>query len=218
MATLAILPIKSFDDAKQRLGTSVEPVMRRLLVQAMVADVLIALRRVKGIAETVAVTSDDEAQRIAAAYGATLVADPGGGHNGAAARGLRYALEHGYKRAALLPGDCPALAPAELEALLERSPGSCAVVVPDRHGTGTNALVLCPPDLLEPSFGPGSRARHVHSAQLRAAPCEVVDVPTLALDVDTPADLDALEALLSSTHGGAAHTRGILRRMHAVTG
>jgi 2-phospho-L-lactate guanylyltransferase len=213
VSTLAVLPITSFDDAKQRLGPGLDHVLRRLLVEAMVADVLIALRRARAVTATVAVTSDDAAQRVAGAYGATLVHDEGGGHNGAARSGIRHAVGHRFERALLVPGDCPALNPAEVDELLRRrTPARCVLVVPDRHGTGTNALLLSPPDALEPAFGPGSRERHVDRAETAGLECEVVEVPTLALDVDTPDDLEALRAALADIHGGAAHTRGILRR------
>jgi 2-phospho-L-lactate guanylyltransferase len=213
MSTLAILPIKSFDEAKQRLGPSLDHALRRLLVEAMVADVLIALRRARSVAATVAVSSDEAAQRIAGAYGATLLYDDGGGHNGAAMKGIRHAVAHGFERALLVPGDCPALSPDDVDELLRhpaRDP--CALVVPDRHGTGTNALVLAPPDTLEPGFGPDSCERHVDRATAAGVQCEVIDVPSLALDVDTPDDLEALRQMLAGTHGRAAHTRGILRR------
>lgn len=213
MHTLAILPIKRFGDAKQRLLPGVSPGQRRLLVEAMLADVLVALRRSALVETTIAITSDEDAQRIAGAYGALLLSDPGGGHNGAATRGVDYALERGFERALLVPGDCPMLDPAEVDALLERvAPEPCAVVVPDRHGTGTNTLLLSPPDVLAPSFGPGSRQRHVDNAAASGVHCEVAEVATLALDVDTPEDLDELRSLLAKTHGRAAHTRGILNR------
>jgi 2-phospho-L-lactate guanylyltransferase len=213
MSTLAILPIKSFEDAKRRLEPGLDRPMRRLLAEAMVADVLIALRRARSVTEVLAVTSDESAQRIAGAYGAMLLADDGGGHNGAALKGIRHALARGFERAFLVPGDCPLLDPIEIEELLRRRlPRRSAVVVPDRHGTGTNALLLSPPDVLEPAFGPGSRERHVDRASEAGIDCEVVELPTLALDVDTPEDLDALRTTLAVTHGRAAHTRGILRR------
>jgi 2-phospho-L-lactate/phosphoenolpyruvate guanylyltransferase len=214
MSTLAILPIKRFNEAKQRLVPGVSPGLRLLLVQAMLSDVLVALRRATAAEATLAVTADDNAQRIAGAYGALLLSDDGGGHNGAAAKGVQYAVQRGFERAVLVPGDCPALDPAEVDALLERpAPERSAVIVPDRHGTGTNALLLSPPDVLEPSFGPGSCRRHIESAAAAGVPCEVAAVCTLALDVDTPEDLDELRALLASSHGRAAHTRGILRRI-----
>src|SRR5436189_3720094 len=214
MSTLAILPIKSFNEAKQRLVPGVSAGLRRLLVQAMLSDVLVALRRADGLEAILAVSSDEDAQRIAGAYGALLLSDDGGGHNGAAAKGIRYAVERGFERALLVPGDCPALDPAEVDALLDRpAPERSAFVVPDRHGTGTNALLLSPPDALEPSFGPGRCERHMGLAAAASVTCERAEVSTLALDVDTPEDLDQLRALPTKTHGRAAHTRGILRRL-----
>lgn len=185
-----------------------------MLVQAMLSDVLVALRRAGALEATLTISSDRDAQRIAGAYGALLLSDDGGGHNGAATKGIRYAVERGFERTLLVPGDCPALDPDEVDALLERpAPDRSAIVVPDRHGTGTNALLLSPPDALEPSFGSGSCERHQGLAAAVGVPCEVVEISTLALDVDTPEDLDELGALLSRIHGRAAHTRGILRRL-----
>jgi 2-phospho-L-lactate guanylyltransferase len=70
-----------------------------------------------------------------------------------------------------------------------------------------------PPDALTPSFGPGSAARHLSEAARAGTEAELVEVPSLALDIDTPEDLAALEATLASTRGGAAHTRGMLRQI-----
>jgi 2-phospho-L-lactate guanylyltransferase len=138
--------------------------------------------------------------------------DPG--HNAAAALGLRHALEAGYGRALLVPGDCPTLDPEALDRLIERAAAArSALIVPDRHGTGTNALLLTPPDSLAPAFGPGSRERHLENAHAAGVSPEVIDVPSLALDVDTPDDLTALQETLARTHGGAAHTRGMLSQL-----
>src|SRR3569832_665356 len=103
MSTIAVLPVKRFDEAKQRLGETMRSGTRRALAEAMLIDVLTALR------------------------------------------------------ALLVPGDCPALDPTEVDDLLLAHPHSEArvTIVPDRHGTGTNALVLCPPDAISPSFGEG---------------------------------------------------------------
>jgi 2-phospho-L-lactate/phosphoenolpyruvate guanylyltransferase len=85
--------------------------------------------------------------------------------------------------------------------------------VPDRHGTGTNALVLTPPDVLAPSFGPGSLERHVAAASAAGVPAGMEEVPTLMLDVDTPGDLSALIAALAGRPDEAAATRRALREL-----
>lgn len=214
MRTLAILPIKSFGDAKQRLAHEISSSARRVLAEAMFSDVLVALRRTPSVSDILVVTADHGAQRIAGGYGATVLDDRDAGHNVAATNGIRRALGSGADRALLVPGDCPLLDPRELEQLIERPVGGRSVrVVPDRHGTGTNALLLTPPDATAPAFGPGSRRRHVDNARTVGAVAEVIELPSLALDVDTPEDLALLQATLAASHGGAARTRGMLSQL-----
>jgi 2-phospho-L-lactate/phosphoenolpyruvate guanylyltransferase len=214
MSTLAVLPIKSFPDAKQRLAEELSPGPRRALVEAMFADVLVALRRSTGVDRMLVVSDDNSAQEIGAGYGALVLDDDRQGHSEAAQLAIRRALEDGIERVLLVPGDCPLLDPAELDELLSRPrPGRSALIVPDRHGTGTNALLLSPPDSLTPAFGPGSCQRHAEQARLAGTEHEVVELSSLALDVDTPEDLEELIAVLKTRHGGAAHTRGMLNQM-----
>jgi 2-phospho-L-lactate guanylyltransferase len=167
----------------------------------------------------VVVTDDHGAERIAGGYGALVVQDDERGHNDAASCGVRYALQTGADRALLVPGDCPLLAPTEVDALIERpAEGRSVLIVPDRHGSGTNALLLTPPDAMPSSFGPGSRERHEAGARAAGVPFETVEMPTLALDIDTVEDLAAVEAALENRHGGAAHTRGMLRQLARTRG
>ena len=87
------------------------------------------------------------------------------------------------------------------------------VIVPDRHGEGTNALLLSPPDAIEPSFGPGSLARHVAAAEAAGVAHAVERMPTLMIDVDTGDDLAELMAILEGRRGQAPSTRGALRQL-----
>ena len=214
MSTLAILPMKSFDEAKQRLREELSPAPRRALAESMFSDVLVALRRAKLVGQVLVVSSDHGAQRIAGGYGALVLEDDDQGHNEAAARGVQHAVELGAERALLVPGDTPLLSPSELDELigLPAAPRS-ALIVPDRHGSGTNALLLTPPDALLSAFGPGSRERHEQSARAAGLEVQTIEVASLALDVDTPEDLTAVESALEGSHGGAAHTRGMLRQL-----
>jgi 2-phospho-L-lactate/phosphoenolpyruvate guanylyltransferase len=214
MRTVAILPIKTFAQAKQRLRDGLTPHDRRALVEAMFADALVALGRVPALERIVVVSGDRVAQRIAGGYGASIVEDDERGHNAAAARGVQVVIEDGIERALLVPGDCPMLSARDIEALLEHPVGERSVlIVPDRHGTGTNALLLTPPDVLSSSFGPDSRRRHLAEAAAAGVPAEVVELESLGLDIDTADDLEALQRQFESTHGGAAHTRGMLNQL-----
>jgi 2-phospho-L-lactate guanylyltransferase len=210
----AVLPVKRFDAAKQRLAAGIDEERRRELAAAMVADVLDAIGEARSIERLIVVTGDPIAQELAAKAGAEVIPDPeDAGHIEAAQAGIARAEAEGAERVALLAGDCPLLDPRELDRLLIGVPGSYVGIVPDRHGTGTNALLLAPPDAIAPSFGPGSRERHEQSAAASGARWRVAEPRSLVLDVDTAEDLAALRVALDARTGGAAHTRGLLARL-----
>ena len=215
MGTAAVLPIKSFTSAKQRLADAVAGADRRRLAEAMVTDVLATLAGVSSLDYVVVVTAEPLAARVAERFGAFVVHDPDeAGQSAAALRGIDAALARGAERVLLVPGDCPALDSDEVSRLLAGAPGDPSVViVPDRHGSGTNALVLTPPAAMEPSFGAGSLARHAACARAAGATVKVCDLPSLGLDVDTPDDLVALRSALDARPEAAARTRAVLDRL-----
>jgi 2-phospho-L-lactate/phosphoenolpyruvate guanylyltransferase len=217
--TVAILPVKSFAHAKQRLGDAIGAGERGQLAAAMVADVLDALAAVDEVDDVLMVTGEPVAARAAERAGVVVVEDrEEAGQSAATARGIDAALVRGADRALLVPGDCPAVDPQEVARLLTRTadPPS-AVIVPDRHGSGTNALLLSPPGVVAPSFGAGSFARHAARAHAVGATVHVCELPSLGLDVDTPDDLAALRAALDRRPDTAARTRAVLDRLvHAA--
>jgi 2-phospho-L-lactate guanylyltransferase len=214
MRTCAVLPIKRFDDAKQRLDRALNAGSRRALAEAMVSDVLHGLRRATRVDAVIVVTGEHSAEALARAYDAQAIPDDDRGHSHAARSGVDWALENDFQRVLLVPGDCPALDPKEVDELvLEGMSAPDVIIVPDRHGTGTNALLLAPPDAIAPSFGPGSRARHEEAAVEAGARWRIAAPRSLVLDVDTAEDLAVLRAAFEARTGGAAHTRGLLARM-----
>jgi 2-phospho-L-lactate guanylyltransferase len=215
MDTLAILPVKRFGLAKQRLGERLDPEQRQALAQAMVTDVLTALVSVRRLAAVLVVTNEPVVSAIAGQLGAEVLADtPEAGQSAAASIGLAEASRRGFHRALLVPGDCPALDVDEVDALLTATAERRQIiVVPDRHGTGTNALLLSPPDVMAPAFGPGSFERHRRLAAAAEIPCEVRRPSSLLLDVDTPEDLEAL--LRAAANDCAPQTRAVYQRIAA---
>jgi 2-phospho-L-lactate guanylyltransferase len=227
MRTAAILPVKRFSMAKQRLGASVAEPLRQQLARAMVADVLAALAETESNEITIVVTREESVAEAASMQGALVLDDVAdAGQSAAAELGVRRALAEGIEQILCVPGDCPALDPAELEELLGSGavaatdagrPAREVVIVPDRHGTGTNGLLLCPPDAIAPSFGPGSFERHRALALAAGLPCRVERPPSLLLDIDTGADLAALRERLTADQpgtrlSGASRTRAVLSR------
>jgi 2-phospho-L-lactate guanylyltransferase len=202
MRTLAILPVKRFELAKTRLREQLRPEQRRALAQAMVSDVLDALLASEWLEAVTVVTNEAAVAAFAGERGAHVLADPTElGQSAAAMIGIDHAMAAGYERVLLVPGDCPSLDGGALRTLLARPMEPPAVtIVSDRAGSGTNALLLAPPDAIEPGFGPDSFARHqARSEQVRAA-WRSERLPGLLLDIDTPEDLEALR----SVHAGPA--------------
>jgi 2-phospho-L-lactate guanylyltransferase len=216
MRTAAILPVKRFARAKQRLGASVADSLRLELAAAMVADVLLALAQTDSIERTIVVTCEESVALAAREQAATVIDDVAeSGQSAAAALGVRHALAEGFERVLCVPGDCPALDPGELEALLSaggagEDDAHAVVIIPDRHGTGTNGLLLSPPDAIAPSFGPDSCERHRGLALAAGLSPRLQRPRSLLLDIDTGADLAELRERLSGLSARAPHTRAVL--------
>jgi 2-phospho-L-lactate guanylyltransferase len=126
---------------------------------------------------------------------------------------VQAAIERGAERVLLVPGDCPALDPREVARLLDGFPGAGLVIVPDRHGSGTNALRIAPPAALDPSFGPGSFARHAALGAAAGIAVRVAQAPSLELDVDTEDDVAALRRTLAAQPAAAPRTRALLESL-----
>jgi 2-phospho-L-lactate/phosphoenolpyruvate guanylyltransferase len=200
----ALLPVKRFGAAKQRLLDVVDRPTRAVVVRAMLADVLGAITGADEVERVIVITGEGRAERIAMEHAKRVktpievLRDPSdAGHPQAATIGIIRAISLGAEAVALLPGDCPLLSPSELDAALARLEPGRVAVVPDRHGTGTNALLMSPPDAIAPGFGPGSCERHVERARARELEVDVEPLPSLALDLDTPDDLHELASVLA---------------------
>ena len=227
MRATAIIPVKRFGAAKQRLLAVLDGPGRAGLVRAMLADVLAATSSAGLTERVIVVTGERRAERIAltgergVSEPLEVLRDPRDiGHSEAATLGVVRAQALGASCVVLLPGDCPLLDPAELDSALERMRPGRVVIVPDRHGTGTNALLLSPPNAIAPAFGPGSSARHADRARRAGHEVALEPLDSLGLDVDTPDDLDALaEALERAPHRARATAAELARlgRFRGVT-
>jgi 2-phospho-L-lactate/phosphoenolpyruvate guanylyltransferase len=192
LASVAI-PVRSFEGAKSRLGAVLDAEERRELVDVLLRRTVAAALAARGVTEVIVVSPDPEVRRVAAAAGARPVEQR--------SRGLNPALHEARAAATgdrllILPADIPGIDAAAIERVLEAGDSTgrpSVVLVPDRHGRGTNALLLDPPDVIDPAFGGDSRTGHAWLASSAdAAYAEVRDV--LGLDVDTPEDLLLAEA------------------------
>jgi 2-phospho-L-lactate/phosphoenolpyruvate guanylyltransferase len=200
--------------AKSRLGGALEPEQRRHLALAMLTDVLAACEHARergSVTGTIGVLDEVAARGLGDTFGITVVDDHHTGDmNIAVLTGVAAAHARGADTVIVLPGDVPLISAADLEALLRATgTASRAVIVGASHdGEGTNALLLRPPDVIAPAFGPPSLERHLASGRAAGARSRAVANLGLALDVDTPIDLDRLRA--SHPGGHTAEALGAL--------
>ena len=193
MKTVGVLPVKSFAAAKTRLAADLG-VPQPEVAEEMAAGVLRELCA-SALEAVIVVTRERRIEDLATEMGAELVEeDELRGHSAAAMLGIRRALELGAERVLLAAGDCPLLTAADVDALLARHDSPGVVILADRHGTGTNGLLLAPPTAIPPSFGMGSRERHAELAYRAGVPWAVEEIPAFAYDVDTADDLAAVDA------------------------
>lgn len=211
-STWVLIPVKPLAQAKTRLAGVLAPAERRALVLAMLDDLLSALDGVPGVAGIALVSADPALAELGAARGLRVLAEPEPGLNAALRGALATLAAERVDRVLILPADIPLADGAALRCLLAvDSTGPAAALVGAAADGGTNALLLAPPGLLEPAFGPGSCARFQRAArELGVAPV-LFDLPQIALDIDRPEDLRALV----EAGPGAARTRAYLSHIGA---
>jgi 2-phospho-L-lactate/phosphoenolpyruvate guanylyltransferase len=218
MQATAVLPVKRFGAAKRRLGDAAGS-GRPALAEAMLSDVLDALARSERVRRVIVVSGEPAARAEAVERGVEWIDDPDdAGHPQAARLGVAAALEAGDACAALLPGDCPLLDPVELDRAIGALRAGVVGIVPDRHGSGTNGLLLAPPDAIAPAFGPGSRERHLELARRSGVEPRIFAIDSLALDLDTPDDLAELSGILLDAPERAPATARFLTALSTSPG
>lgn len=206
-----LLPVKALDRAKARLAPEFDDAQRRSIADALFADALDLCASVE-LLEWWVVSNDDDVLTRASEAGLHTVTDPGGGLNVAIAAGMKEAVAAGAESLTVLPCDVPLAYRGDLVDLLDTGATSDIVLVPSGDDGGTNALYLSPPDLIEPAFGSGSLQRHIALAEKERYRCAILSLPRLALDVDTPADVDAFLAAAGEFGGRSAE---LLRKLRA---
>lgn len=179
-----LVPVKAFTRAKARLAPTLSPDERATLAREMATAVV---RAATGL-DVWVVCDDDDVAAWARDEGAQVSWQPGAGLNAAVGAASTARFESGAGRVAVVHGDLP----------LVRSLGWLAdetdrlVLVPDRHGTGTN-VISTPTKEFAYAYGPGSFARHIAEARRIGFDAQIVHDAALGWDVDEPEDLSALE-------------------------
>jgi 2-phospho-L-lactate guanylyltransferase len=203
----AILPVRSLTDGKSRLSPLLDAEERARLNERLLAQTLDCLAAYPGTASTLVVSGSPEVLARARQCGMAAVSDPPGGDlNEAVAAATTAARTRGARGVFVLPVDLPLLTAAGLRSLLAQAPPApVCLLVPDRHGTATNLIYQSPIRLACYAFGDGSFERHRRAAQAAGLKVLVRREPSLALDLDLPADYTLWRELTHATPQTAGH-------------
>ena len=188
----AVVPVKDLWGAKSRLAPILDPGARAGLTLYMMGRVVRAIAET-GVEDVCVVSPDRMVLQEAKRRGATPLVQESRGLNPALEEGRRRALGLGASKLLVLPADLPLLDAADVLALLqETGEGPSAVISPDGMRSGTNALLMHPPDVLPFAFGADSFETHLGAARLRGLDVRICERPHLAFDLDTTGDLSRL--------------------------
>ena len=193
---VAIVPVGALDGAKSRLGAVLDAEERRDLVERLARGTIETIVATPGIAETLVVTPDDEVRDLALAAGARPLRQRSHGLNEGLREARDEAVAAGATAVLILPIDLPEITTAAVRAVLaalDAAAPPLVAIVADRHGRGTNALLLAPPQVIDLRFGGDSFVAHTTAAIAAGARLVELDGP-LAVDLDTPDDLLLVEA------------------------
>jgi 2-phospho-L-lactate/phosphoenolpyruvate guanylyltransferase len=210
-ALWAVVPVKELALAKQRLGLRLAPALRRALMLAMVEDVLAALAKAPELAGIAVVTADPDAASLVVRFGAEVWdEDSRAGHSEAVAAAARRLAREG-RSMLTVPADIPLVATDDIARLAAAAAAAPAfVIAPSRDKRGSNAVLCAPADCVPLRFGEGSFFPHLAAARERGIAPAILDLPRVALDIDTGDDLDFFLAQRSDTRAHAALDRVLL--------
>jgi 2-phospho-L-lactate/phosphoenolpyruvate guanylyltransferase len=200
MTLWAIVPVKPLRLGKSRLAEMLSEDERADLNRRLLVHTLTTLAAIPEIEHVLVISRDPAALAVARNHGARTVQENGNPQlNVALARATVVVKSYHTHGVLIVPADLPLLTPQDVRLMLERAIEPPVVVVaPDRHKEGTNGLLICPVGLIEYEFGPGSFQKHIAQAKKARARLEIVDLPSLALDMDLPEDLDQVSRELEN--------------------
>lgn len=192
-SVIAIVPMKPFLQAKERLKEELSPDARGELARKLFERTLRILKRARRVGRTIVVSRDPQVLAIARKHNAWAMLETGGGLNEALEQASRVAKANGAQAALVLPADLPGLAGTDVDEMVRLGQvPPCVVIAPDRHDQGTNALLVNPPGLIPFLFGEKSFLGHRQAADLAGARVEIYRAERVAFDLDLPEDARAL--------------------------
>lgn len=198
MSFWVIVPVKPLRRGKSRLATVLTQEERTNLNRSLLVHTLNTLSAIPEIDQILVISRDQAVLSLARDYGARTVHENGSSHlNVALTRATVVAKNYATRGVLIVPADLPLLTCEDVSAMIEHATDPPVVVIaPDRHRRGTNALLLCPTGIIEYDFGENSFQSHCEKAKSARAKLVICDLPSVALDMDYPEDLELVSEII----------------------
>lgn len=209
-----IIPVKSLTTAKSSFADRFSPDERKMLVIAMLSDVLAAASRSKVLRKVCVLSSDREILSLAEEMGTLPLEEPGLGLNPALEFAADFAMRAGADSVLIMPSDVPLVTPEDIDGIVSMADAERVVVISPSKDRGTNALLLRPPDVIHPKFGGESFPAHMQEAMRAGVGLRIYHSENLAHDIDRPADLLKVRVLApaSRTSEFLSQLEGMLQK------
>ena len=208
--TSAVVPVKGLASSKSRLLPYLGRDAVERLAIAMLGDVVAALREVPTLSRVAVVTPDARVAKAAEQVGAEPLLRRYADLNAALDGSAEDLAGRDDDSVLVVLGDVAGVRATELERLVAAVPAGGVALAPSSDG-GTSALMRRPWNAIEASFGPGSAAVHRERARQRSLAFVELALPSLAIDIDEPADIEA--ALAGGSPGAGPRTRAVLESL-----
>ncbi len=194
----AIVPIKPLNRSKSRLSSVLDIKQREALSREMLEQTLNTLKRVQNISGIMVVSRDTHALSLARRLEVQTLQESGAPElNASLIRASQVVATWNAGGVLVIASDIPMMQAEDIESMVSMAQESpCIVIAPDRHNSGTNALLIRPPAAIPFRFGINSFQKHSEEARAAGVKIYVYKSPTVSLDVDVPADLDMYREML----------------------
>ena len=192
MKIAAIIPVKTFSNAKTRLQLPTEKVEE--LCKIMLEEILQTLSISPKIEEIILVTKEEKAIEIGEKFNViTIIDQKEEGVNQAVSLADEYLLKNNFNASIVFPQDIPYIKTQDIDFMLKHQMHpNFAIIVPSRKFDGTNALVRMPINLMETHYDNDSYRNHMITAKEHTLNVAMVFVKRIMLDVDSKEDLKFL--------------------------
>jgi 2-phospho-L-lactate/phosphoenolpyruvate guanylyltransferase len=191
----AVIPVKGATESKTRLSTYLQGDKRRILVEALMEDVLSSIVRSKVFGTVMVISPDENVGSRIRPREVSFLKQTGIGLNRAVEQANRLAILGHATSLTVVLADIPLVEPADFKELVSLgSPGRRVVMAPSKKG-GTNIMLTSPPGVISPSYGRWSYSKHLRQAQASGLNAYSMSNGRVSFDIDKMSDLVELRRI-----------------------